>query len=260
MKALILDIDDTLFDWLDMWEGAFLAALTEMKRGGSVEESLKAKLRELHVAAGTSERGYNKGDALHLAISAEDAEAAGDAYEREAAKRTTPFPGVVETLSDLASRGIAIVLHTSSPSAVAHHRGLALGLDGIASRIYATETRPPTIIRSGKPKCTKSRVVILEDAKPSPNALLRILADLGLSAAETVYLGDSKKHDIPMARAVGVLDVHAKYGCRRQSSSYELLRQVSHWTDEEIAHEKIAQASEASHTLETFTAIREFFR
>lgn len=259
MRGLIVDVDDTLFNWLDMWSGAFSAALEAMRRPGVSEEDLLMKLRTLHVEAGTSERSYTRGDAEYLAISESDAESAGHAYEREAAQRTVPFPEVVETLTELARRGIIIALHTSSPSLLAHHRGHALGLDGLVRRIYATETRPPTIHRAESLRCTLSQVDVLAHAKPSPHALRRILADLGVPAREAVYLGDSKGHDIPMARAVGVLDVHAEYGCRRESSAYELLRRVSHWTDDEIAREKTLQKSEASHSIGAFSEILSFF-
>ncbi len=65
--------------------------------------------------------------------------------------------------------------------------------------------------------------------------------------------------DIPMARALGVCDVHADYGCKRTTEHYELLRAVSHWTDEDIAFEKSLERSEASAKISDFSEIRRFF-
>jgi hypothetical protein len=45
--------------------------------------------------------------------------------------------------------------------------------------------------------------------------------------------------DITMAQTAGILDVYAKYGEAQSLRGYDLLRRVSHWSDEEIERERM---------------------
>ena len=57
-RILIVDIDDTLFDWTSMWFASFSYALKEIE---AVSQYSRAELigifKSLHQTAGTSERG-----------------------------------------------------------------------------------------------------------------------------------------------------------------------------------------------------------
>jgi phosphoglycolate phosphatase len=54
-----------------------------------------------------------------------------------------------------------------------------------------------------------------------------------------------------MAQAVGVADVHARYGVAQDRQEYELLRRVSHWTPEEVHREKMIASQ--SDVIPTYT-------
>ena len=43
-----------------------------------------------------------------------------------------------------------------------------------------------------------------------------------------------------MAQNAGVLDVYAKYGEYRRAAGYELLKKVTHWTEEMVERERSA--------------------
>ena len=64
------------------------------------------------------------------------------------------------------------------------------------------------------------------------------MKDIGASPEHTIYVGDSLMKDIAMAQDAGVIDVYAKYGESRDSSTYELLRRVTHWSAEDVQKEK----------------------
>ena len=51
-------------------------------------------------------------------------------------------------------------------------------------------------------------------AKPSPEPFLLAMSKLGVSASETMLVGDSIRRDIVPAKALGMLAVHAVYGDR----------------------------------------------
>lgn len=41
-----------------------------------------------------------------------------------------------------------------------------------------------------------------------------------------------------MAQAAGVTDVHARYGEAQNEPGYDLLRRVTHWSDEDVERER----------------------
>lgn len=257
--ALVLDIDNTLFDWLDMWRTAFGAALDVLSdQSTHSEEILLDRIRALHQLARTSERGFAEQDAEFLSVSSEAARGAGEAFEATCLSRTRAYPGVLETLQKLRRAGVRIVLHTDTPVVLAVHRVAALQLAPFIDGAFATDHE--AIVYRARPSLGGATIRRLEHPKPSPAALETILFELGSRPEQTVYLGDSKTHDIPMARAVGVLAVFAEYGCRRTSADYDLLRRVSHWNDSEIAQERERMKSEADHSLASFADIVSFFR
>jgi len=260
MKVAILDIDNTLFPWLAMWHAAFKASHEVLApRSSHSPDDLLEAIRELHVLAKTAERGFASSDAAHLGVAEEEARRAGEAFEETAAFAAVLFDGVLDTIGALRDRGIRVALHTDSPHTLAEDRIVALGLDGLVEAAFATEHLDVVVHRSSSRRCRETRFEVLKDAKPAPEALHSVCQRLGVTAKECVYVGDSKKHDIPMARAGGALDVHAVYGIDRDSPEYQLLRKVSHWSLEAIEQEKRLQTMEATHTVTALAEILRFF-
>jgi FMN phosphatase YigB (HAD superfamily) len=79
------------------------------------------------------------------------------------------------------------------------------------------------------PRCSK---------KPDAKVLNTIIDYLGLIKPECVYVGDNIMKDIGMAHHCGIEDVWAKYGVALRRPEYTLLRDVSHWTAEEVEREQ----------------------
>jgi phosphoglycolate phosphatase len=74
--------------------------------------------------------------------------------------------------------------------------------------------------------------------KPNANVLRSIIADFSLPPRQAVYVGDSLMKDVIMAQELGMHDVYAQYGVSHDREGYDLLRRVSHWTQEDIQREK----------------------
>jgi phosphoglycolate phosphatase len=69
--------------------------------------------------------------------------------------------------------------------------------------------------------------------------------------------------DIAMAKDAGIMDVYAQYGKAQHRNEYELLREVTHWADEVVAHEKQLQQRHVNptHVLESsFSEILGLFK
>jgi FMN phosphatase YigB (HAD superfamily) len=258
MKLLVLDIDNTLFDWLGMWRAAFEAALSVLSEGsGHHRETLLDRIRVLHQQARTSERGFVANDAEYLGVSRSVAARAGEVFESTSLSQTVVYPEVLETLADLRRMGVRVALHTDTPLVLAEARVSMLDLAPFVDGAFATDSE--ATVHRARPSIGTTPIRGLKHPKPSATALETILVELGVHARDAVYLGDSKTHDIPMARAVGAVAVFAEYGCRRTSEDYDLLRRVSHWTDEDIACERERMKAEADHSVASFSEILTLF-
>lgn len=259
MKLLILDVDDTLFDWLTMWSESFGAALATLLSATRLSETeLLAALRALNRSARTSERGFTHDDAEMLGVNRDTVAALASQFENDSRQRTQLFPDVLGTLAELKRRGVTLVAHTDTPVEVGADRFVQLGLDGIVDALFATAVKGAVLHRRHLNRPQRARLFEVPHPKPDRRAIGQILAEYGRVASECIYVGDSKMKDIAMARAAGVTDIFAAYGCRRTSTSYELLRKVSHWTDDDIAYEKSLLAVEPTHSLEQFSDILRF--
>lgn len=242
MKRLaIFDIDDTLFDWLGMWSSTFGTLLASVARETHVQELDAARVfRAFHAKVGTSEYPYVARDLTALFPALEEGVATRLLSSLNDARCTahSMHAGVTDVLARLKLHGVQIVLHTDAPPGIALRRVCALGLNHYASHLFST--RSSRYVDPVLPSAPEGRLshVEVEFRKPDPRALHSILVLCGAGTDEAVYIGDSLYRDIAMAQDCNVLDVYAKYGCDRDGAAYKLLRDVSHWTDDDIAAEK----------------------
>ena len=130
------------------------------------------------------------------------------------------------------------------PIASAHHQNSSLG---------GEETKAVQVRHSYIPKGV---------TKPNPDVLLDIVKDVNRSPEECLYLGDSLMKDVAMAQDAGIIDVFAAYGGVQHREEYNLLRQVSHWTDSDVKREQATSRRTVtpSHSILQFSEIKQFFR
>jgi FMN phosphatase YigB (HAD superfamily) len=261
-RLLVTDLDNTLYDWFDIWHSSFSTLLEEVARiSGLPVEVLEQSARDVHQQHRTSEYSFLLNEMKCLRALHGDQDVAGIYAEaihrfRSARKRTTHlYPTVNDTLRTVQSRGVQIVAYTDSLAFHSFQRIKALGLDGVIAAMYS----PPdhevpeglnlSEVRTLAPSeyefdHTVRRELPLGAAKPDPTVLKEICADFGVSPEETVYVGDSPMKDVAMAQAVGAIDVLAEYGISVNRDGYQLLRRVSHWTKADIERERQLAASQ----------------
>lgn len=278
-KVLITDVDNTLFDWVDIWYRSFRAMLDEVcSISGLKEEELYSSISSIHQIHQTSEYAFLLADIPEL-----KSEYGGRTLEvmapaiasfREARRAAMSlYPGVSETLMELRSKGVTIVAYTESQEFYTQYRFRKLGLDRLVDHLYS----PPDhelpvedvgILRKYDPKTykmawTEQRHTPRGETKPNPHILMAILSDLEVETEHALYVGDSKMKDIAMAQNAGVLDAWAEYGQAQHREQYELLKKVTHWTPEQVRREaeiNRGRLVEPTHTLEKeFSEVLPFF-
>lgn len=187
-KAFIFDLDGTLLNTLEDLKNSVNFAMRSMGYPEHTLEQVRmfigngiAMLIKRAVPQGTDEIDEKK----TLGIFTEH-------YNAHLNDCTAPYPGVTESLTVLKNRGVKIGVVTnknddSAKMLIAGYFGnlvdVTLGhLDGIPS-------------------------------KPNPEALLRVMSDLGVNSEETLYFGDSDV-DVLTAKNAGVKSVGASWGFR----------------------------------------------
>jgi len=104
-------------------------------------------------------------------------------YESRMTELTRPYPGAVETLSDLKSTGWRLAICSNKPERPSRHILAALGLDTLFEAVAGGDT--------------------FAVRKPDPGHLHGVLDALGAAPSEAIMLGDSL-NDVLAARGAGV--------------------------------------------------------
>lgn len=254
--VLITDLDNTLFDWVDVWYSCFTAMLSQVCAISGVSiEDLKPEIRAVHQRHGTSEYSFliEEIPKIRARFPGEDLaemfRPAIQAYRSARRKKLQLFPTVAETLLKIKGAGAAIVGYTESMAFYSNYRVRRLGLDGVFDWVFSPEDHDlpehisPDSARNYPASHYQFRYTRHDHTprgslKPDPTVLLKIIAQLGAEPSDCVYIGDSLHKDIAMARDAGVKDVYAQYGRAQDTDAYALLREVTHWSDADVEREK----------------------
>jgi phosphoglycolate phosphatase-like HAD superfamily hydrolase len=265
-RVLIVDVDNTLFDWFAVWHASFSAMILEVEKISGIErEKLYPEIRAIHQRVGTSEYSlllseipslvakYGKDSVLN------EMGPAIDAFRNARRKTLKLYDTVADTLLEAKSAGTKIVAYTESQAFYTSYRFKKLGLDTLVDILFSPpdhqipdgtsllsmRAKPPSAYEFAH---TKHFFTPKGELKPNPKLLGDILAEVGADARECIYVGDSLFKDIAMAKDAGVLDFHAEYGASHSREEYQLLVGVTHWNDEDVEFEKRIQQRDVAPT------------
>lgn len=255
IALLIVDIDNTLFDWFDVWYTSFGAMLDAVLATTGIDRTvLLEEIRELHRRHATTEYTWLLHELPSIAmlphVRRNEVIDAGRMAFSSAKRRTSRlYPHVLDTLARVKQSGSRIAGYTESQTFATSQRLHRFGLDGILDALYCRREheapRDLDLARLGNrppdaylPKTTRVYEMAAHRRKPDAQSLLDIVRDFGALPREVLYVGDNKVKDVYMAQQAGVHDAHAEYGQSLQRKGYDLLRAVSSWSDAEIEAER----------------------
>jgi putative hydrolase of the HAD superfamily len=186
IRAVIFDLDGTLFDrdssvrkLIARQYGAFAPALQHIPKATYIDQFI-----------GLDARGYVKKDEVYRKLVETyliQGVTAGELFEDFYAHYhhcCVPFPGLVEMLRQLKAQEIKLAIITNGGHAFQMNTIKALGIEDFFSAILTSEQEG---IR-----------------KPDPQIFQRAMEPLGVSAAETVFVGDHPEVDIMGAHQAGL--------------------------------------------------------
>lgn len=254
IRLLICDFDNTLYDWVSFFvPSLFKMIATAAGRIGCSEDDLINDLRAVHQQFRDSEHPFalletevvrRRFAGLPRDEVARLLDPAFYEFNKSRKDMLRLYPGVLDTLSELRSRGIKIVGHTEARYLAVFDRINRLGLSEFFSRVYCRERSISShphgddVVMAGLSMPTDLVELSHHQAKPAPEVLVEICERENFDRHEVAYVGDSLLKDISMANRAGVYAVWAKYGTAGYNVDYERLVRVSHWTDEDIQNER----------------------
>jgi FMN phosphatase YigB (HAD superfamily) len=177
------------------------------------------------------------------------------------------YQGVLETLKKLKQDGVLVIGFTESNSFFTKTRIKQLELDGLFDCIYTPIGTgiPESTTRfysedHWEPKLTEIRHLSVYDKKPNVEILEIILRDFKLKKENTIYVGDKLDRDIQMAIDVGLTSVFANYGHGISGEKYELLKEVTHWSDADVQREILSKEAFKNRTINPTYELKSSFQ
>ncbi|KAA5804674.1 HAD family hydrolase [Alkalicaulis satelles] len=244
---IALDVDNTLFNWVD----TIVPAIREMIFEASnitglnfdhIVNSLQKENRKRHsvehpytLAETDIMKAYYQGASFkHIK---DNLMPAFEAFNVVRQSGLRPYPGVVEFLSKACSE-FSLVAYTESHVLGTSYRLQKLDLEKYFSKVYCGD-----IHADDEEKARFGRVLsgldggkysLLDSTlrKPSPHVLGRISKDS--ESKIIVYVGDSLYKDVSMANYSQVRSAWAKYGTHHKQENSDFLIRISHWGPAEI--------------------------
>lgn len=258
--VLVLDLDNTIYDWVHYYAGSLRAVLKALSGALELDEDdLLGQFREVFAARGS----------LEYAFIVQELEATqgmkADAVERliDLAQRTFaearrrflhPYEGVAETLRAARSAGVMVIAVTNAPFFQAHRRLGQLGLVDHFDALGAWEgfeiPRDPLVLdvrerfKRGEyaPRVPAHRAFGRNSLKPRDHMFRWALKAASSQPQRALAVGDSLAKDIAPALALGMAGAWSAYGARPSSDDFELLLRVTPWRQNEITETYSAAA------------------
>ncbi|MCW2319317.1 FMN phosphatase YigB (HAD superfamily) [Rhodoblastus acidophilus] len=161
VDTLIIDLDNTIFDWFAVWYSSFKPIYDEIIAvSGKPLDEVNASIRAVHQARRTSEYTFllEEVEFLESIRQAEDIRSkfrgAIEASQRGRDQNLKLYPSVFRSLWDIKNSGTKIVAYTESMSFYSGYRLKRFGLDGVIDVLFSPEDHdmPAGISLSVRPK------------------------------------------------------------------------------------------------------------
>lgn len=193
LKAVLFDMDNTLFDFVAAKLEACRKILSFIWKGDVIEEPSELFRYFLRGVYGFEDyeniRDYMQ---ERNVFTVQDYRKCCEIYEWEKLQNLELYPAVTATLDKLKKLGLKLVIITDADSYHALARITRVGLLNYFDLVVAADTTG-----------TK---------KPDPSHFLFALEALGIKPGETLVVGDSIRRDIVPARKLGLKTAYASYG------------------------------------------------
>lgn len=249
-RGLILDLDNTLYNWVDAFLPSFRAMTHKLSKILRLdEEEILADFTSVFKRYGTVEypnaieelalwdRHHISGEEKQKFVSI-----LNKVFSINYKRNLRLFPHVREVLSWAYDEGIIIIGLSDALERWVCYRLRSLGVEKYFTGLY-TWHHEFWFVDRVPAKSSIKKMVRLEstELKPNLDVINRMINDFSLDRQETFMVGDSISKDITSAQEAHIHDVWARYGTRRREKNLNTLRRITPWTESEKMAEKKAK-------------------
>jgi FMN phosphatase YigB (HAD superfamily) len=264
--AVIMDVDNTLYNFVDFFGPAFRAMVHTIARKTGVDESsLNDSFRKVYAKYHSLEYPYSiqeldvlgKLDLSREKLLRDIVRPAMVAFGGSRRMRLRCYGGVKETLKTLKSSGYKLIAYTDGQYTYSNRRLIRLGIAQffdylVAWRPTLGENLPPThlidedigrwfvndTILKTAGNTPHPRFISSSERKPNPILLRSLVDELNLNPRKTWVVGDSVPRDLMPAREAGLHDILAEYGRTFDERNWKTLVSISPWHDSAVSMER----------------------
>lgn len=246
-RGLILDLDNTVYNWVDAFLPSFRAMVHKLSGELGLEEAeIVDDFREVYKRRGTVEYPRVVEELMlwerhrvDLELKQKLSKLVNKVFSITYRQNLKPFPNVKEVLEWMRDEQVVVVGLSDALERWVCYRLRALGIERFFIGLFTWhreewfDDRPP--VRSS----IRKRVRLSSyDLKPNYKVVEAILDEFSLNRENTFMVGDSISKDIAVAQEAGVRDVWARYGTRPLEKNLNTLREITPWTETEKAAER----------------------
>jgi phosphoglycolate phosphatase len=271
---VLIDLDNTLYDWVAFFVPSMLAMLDELCVELSAEpDQLREELRSVFKQHGSVEYSFclqalPAVARLPLRRQRVAIERGHQAFAAARDKHLVSYPGVRETLQELSATGMTLVATTNAPMYQATRRlqrlGVASWFDALAAR---RSFAAPANLCTARTIAPRQRVLAtppeqawefeVDHLKPSARMYQAALDATGTAPASALAVGDHFANDIAPALRLGARGAWARYGRTVDDGLWQGLLTVTPWGSAKIAAQNADLVSTVP-TLNTFSDVLQF--
>ncbi len=235
-KIVILDLDNTLYDWNDAYSTSFMSLVKYHQKIFTMSEhAIIHNFKEYFKSRGTLEllptleyiQLYEKSNLNELDLN-NIADKSCDFFLKAWKENINLYFDVHETLKILKSNGVRIVAFSDASMFWATYRLKCLKILRFFDRLYAPidNIKLPDYVENNP---EKYRVINDQQRKPNSTIIEEIINSYKVSCKDTFMIGDNLSKDIKCASEAGITSIWAKYGTKHHSSSGGILRNITPW-------------------------------
>lgn len=237
-KALIFDLDNTLYSWMDSFAPAFDAAsiylsqVTKIPLKNIRESFKKVFLQHQSVEVINAIEELDIWDKSCLALDENELtqiqKAAQELFFKEFKKHLQLYPNVCNVLMWAKNNGYLLFAFSDARAYWVNFRLTTLSIEGYFDRIYALKDEGTSYLENGYLSTFKQ--YMQEQCKPNTSVIIEIINNYNLSIQDVYAIGDSKKKDILPANKIGINSIWAKYGMQCSPKCRRIMGSITPWT------------------------------
>lgn len=234
--ALVLDLDNTLYCWMDAFAPGLDAQITYIaKKTGMTKKCIRESFKSVFHKHGSVEI-VDAADELGIWAQTNLActeikyikKQSTELFFKVFADNLALFPTVLETLKWAKKNDILLFAFSDGRAFWINFRLEYLDITDYFEKIYVMEDEPTD---EGKSVLCKQMVTLpVCKIKPSTFILDEIMKDYHVNKEDVYVVGDSKNKDIRTAKLAGVNEIWAQYGMNYSQKSRRLLSSITPWT------------------------------